>query len=223
MNRTNALFKQVVRHKKSWRCKKYMKKINHIRPASYKFVRKTGIMQGSLPTEQLSNKRIRNNRNHNNQPAAIEEVSTEKFHYEKLTPDQVVAFHQERWAQHLDGDLNRWGIMTSNNSESLNNVFRIARQLQICAIIDNTWHKCVESFYNHREVAAAWESQGSMFSQNVTELIKHRSDKGKTYDVIPLDWGINNYDVYNRNRLIETVIFYTYIIFILIQNLSNNL
>jgi hypothetical protein len=30
-------------------------------------------------------------------------------------------------------------------------------------------------------------------------------------------------NVYNRNRLIETVIFYTYIIFISIQNLSNNL
>ena len=46
--------------------------------------------------------------------------------------------------------------------------------------------------------------------------IKHRGDKGRTYDVIPLDWGINNYDVYNRNGLIETVIFYTAIIFYLI-------
>jgi hypothetical protein len=45
---------------------------------------------------------------------------------------------------------------------------------------------------------------------------KHRGDKRRTYDVIPLDWGINNYDVYNRNGLIETVIFYAYIIFYLI-------
>jgi hypothetical protein len=52
-----------------------------------------------------------------------------------------------------------------------------------------------------------------MFSQKVTELIKYHSDKGITYDVIPLDWGINNYDVYNRNGLIETVIFDTYIYF----------
>jgi hypothetical protein len=62
-----------------------------------------------------------------------------------------------------------------------------------------------------------------MFFQKVIELIKHRGDKEKTYNVIPLDWGINNYDVYNGNVFIETVIFYTYIIFILIQNLSNNL
>jgi hypothetical protein len=56
--------------------------------------------------------------------------------------------------------------------------------------------------------------KGLVFSQKVTELIKHHGDKGRTYDVIPLDWGINNYDVYNRNGLVETVIFYTYIIFI---------
>jgi hypothetical protein len=69
----------------------------------------------------------RNNINHNNQPIVAEEVSAEKFHYEELTPEQVATLHQERWAQYLDGGLNRWGIMTSNGSESLNNVFRIAR------------------------------------------------------------------------------------------------
>jgi hypothetical protein len=101
-------------------------------------------MQGNLLTEQVSNIMTQNNRNRNNQPAAAEEVSAEEFHYEELTPEQVAALHQERWAQHLDGSLNRWGIMTSNDSESLNNVFRIARQLLICAIVENTWHKCVE-------------------------------------------------------------------------------
>jgi hypothetical protein len=103
--------------------------------------------------------------------------------------------------------------MTSNGSESFNNVLKIARQLPVCAIVENTWHKCVEWFYKCREVAAASEAQDLIFSHKVTELIKHRGDKGRTYDVVPLDWGINNYDVYNRNGLIETVIFYTYINF----------
>jgi hypothetical protein len=141
-------------------------------------------------------------------------VTAEKFHYEELTPEQVVALQQETWVQHLDVGLNRWRIMTNNGSESLNNVFRIARQFPICAIVENTWHKCVEWLYKRREIAAAWEAQGLVFSQKVTELIKCRGDKGITYDVIPLDWVINNYDVYNRNELIETVIFDTYIIFL---------
>jgi hypothetical protein len=60
-------------------------------------------MQWNLPTEQVSNRMTRNNRNSNNQPAAAEEVSAEEFHYEELTPEQVAALYQERWAQHLDG------------------------------------------------------------------------------------------------------------------------
>jgi hypothetical protein len=93
-------------------------------------------MQGNLPTDQVSNRRTRHNRNRNNQPATAEEVSAEEFYYEELTPEQVAALHQERWTQHLDGGLNRWGIMTSNGSESLNNVFRIVRQLPVCAIVE---------------------------------------------------------------------------------------
>jgi hypothetical protein len=170
-------------------------------------------MQENLTTEQVSNRRTRNNKNRNNQPAVAEKVSANEFHYEELTPEQVAALHQEKWAQHLDGGLNRWRIMTSNSSKTPNNVFRIARQLSVCAIVENTWHKCVEWFYNRREITAAWETQGLVFSQKVTELIKHRGDKGKTYDVIPLDLRINNYDVYNKNGFIETVIFDTYIIF----------
>jgi hypothetical protein len=162
----------------------------------------------------VSNRRTRNNINRNNQPIATEEVSAEKFYYEELTPEQVATLHQERWAQHINDSLNRWGIMTSNGSETLNNVFRIAKQLPVCAIVENMWHKCVEWFYKRREVVAAWEAQRLIFSHKITELIEHRGDKGRTYDVVPLDWGINNYDVYNRNGLIETVIFYTYIIFL---------
>jgi hypothetical protein len=119
----------------------------------------------------VSNRRTRNNRNRNNQPDAAEKVSAEEFYYEDLTPDQVAVLYQERWAQHLDGGLNRWGIMTSNNSESLNNVFKIVRQLPICDIIENTWHRCVKWFNKRREVAAVWKTQDLVFSQKVTKLI----------------------------------------------------
>jgi hypothetical protein len=95
-------------------------------------------VQGNLPIDQVSNRRTQNNRNRNNQPTTAEEVSADEFYYEELTPEQVAALHQEIWVQYLDGGLNRWGIMISNGSESLNNVFRIARQLPVCAIVENT-------------------------------------------------------------------------------------
>jgi hypothetical protein len=56
--------------------------------------------------------------------------------------------------------------MTNNGSESLNNVFRIARQLSVCAIVENTWHKYVEWFYKRREITAAWEAQGLVQNLN---------------------------------------------------------
>jgi hypothetical protein len=117
LKRVKAVFNQAARHKNPWRCEKYIKKFNNIRPTSYKFIRKTGIIQENLPTEQVSNRKTRNNRNRNNQLAATEEVLAEEFHYEELTPNQVAALHQEKMAQHLNRDLNRWGIMTSNGSE----------------------------------------------------------------------------------------------------------
>jgi hypothetical protein len=73
-------------------------KINNIMPISYKFVRKSEIMQINLLMEQVSNRRTRNNRNRNNQPITAGEVSADEFHYEELTPEQVAALHQERWA-----------------------------------------------------------------------------------------------------------------------------
>jgi hypothetical protein len=42
-------------------------------------------------------------------------------------------------------------------------------------------------------------------------VIKGRTYERRIYDVIPLDWGINNYDVYNKNEIIKTIIFYTYL------------
>jgi hypothetical protein len=53
--------------------------------------------------------------------------------------------------------------------------------------MENSWHKCVEWFYKHQQIAAAWEIQDLIFSQKIIELIKHHGDKGRTYNVIPLD------------------------------------
>jgi hypothetical protein len=56
-------------------------------------------------------------------------VSDEEFHYEELTPDQVVALHQERWAQHLD----RWSQSVGNNDKQR---FKITKQrIQVRQII----------------------------------------------------------------------------------------
>jgi hypothetical protein len=77
MKRVKIFFKQAARHKKPWRCEKFLKKNNNIRPASHKYIRKTWIIQKNfsmnaafVPTEQVSDRMTRNSRNRNNQIAA---------------------------------------------------------------------------------------------------------------------------------------------------------
>jgi hypothetical protein len=170
-----------------------------------------------VPIEQVSDRMTQNNRNLNNHTVTsvpTEKVSTEEFYYEELTPDQMVALHQEKWTQHLDRGLNRWEIMTINGSESLipysgspdNFSYVLSSRIRGIHVLSDS--------ISVEKLQHLGKTQGLVFSQKVTKLIKYHGDKGISYDVIPLDCGINNYDVYNRNELIKTIIFYTYIIFI---------
>ena len=58
--------------------------------------------------------------------------------------DELEPLALNKWAQAHDGGLYRWGIMTTNGSEVLNSVFRVARQLPVCAIVERTFYKCVD-------------------------------------------------------------------------------
>jgi hypothetical protein len=71
--------------------------------------------------------------------------------------------------QALDGGF-RWGIMTTNGSESLNNVFRSSRRLPVAAIIEDTFYKCQQWFAQRRSQAQFQASQGQQFSCRVHEV-----------------------------------------------------
>jgi hypothetical protein len=50
-------------------------------------------------------------------------------------------------------------------------------------------------------------SKMMIFKQRILKRmkIKHRDDKGRTYEVMSLDWSYTMYDVHNKNGLIENV------------------
>jgi len=107
-----------------------------------------------------------------------------------------------KWAQCHDGGLNRWGIMTTNGSESMNSVFRVARQLPVTAIVEATWYKCVQWFGERRGIAASWEAQGLDFSMKITQLLQHRGGKGRTHDVIVLGVLQRTFEVIVRDGIL---------------------
>ena len=49
----------------------------------------------------------------------------------------------DRWAQWSDGGY-RFGTMTTNGSESLNSVYKVARTLPVAALVENTFYHTVE-------------------------------------------------------------------------------
>jgi hypothetical protein len=51
IKRVNIIFKQAARHKKSWRCEKYLKKINNIRRTSHKYIKKKKNHSRKSPNE----------------------------------------------------------------------------------------------------------------------------------------------------------------------------
>jgi hypothetical protein len=76
MKRVKTLSDRLQKHKKAWRCEEFLKKINKIRLTYHKYIRKTKIIQGSLPMnvasvsiEKVSNSMTQNNRNYKNEIA----------------------------------------------------------------------------------------------------------------------------------------------------------
>ncbi|KAG6468100.1 hypothetical protein ZIOFF_072668 [Zingiber officinale] len=57
-----------------------------------------------------------------------------------------------RWSLAYDGN-HRWGCLTTNTSESFNNVLRGARLLPIKACIDLSFHRTVQLFQRYKQVA----------------------------------------------------------------------
>ena len=107
--------------------------------------------------------------------------------------------------QAFDGGA-RWGIMTTNGSESLNNVFKKSRMLPVVALVEDTFHKLVDWFREIREIAVGRIQEGLIFSRRVEGLLVRRGNKcllmmvrsyGQTrgeYDVMVKDESVHWYD-----------------------------
>ncbi|XP_048529599.1 uncharacterized protein LOC125508848 [Triticum urartu] len=89
----------------------------------------------------------------------------------------------EKVFQCMDGGY-RWGIMTSNGSESLNNVFRLSLRLPVAAIVDETFSKCLEWFVEIRRSALNLVDDGKQWSERVDKLLVKRGDRAGHMHVI---------------------------------------
>uniref|UniRef100_K3XQZ9 SWIM-type domain-containing protein n=1 Tax=Setaria italica TaxID=4555 RepID=K3XQZ9_SETIT len=72
---------------------------------------------------------------------------------------------KDKWAQAFDEGGMRWGIMTTNYSESLNGVFKGIRSRPVAGIIEYTFEKCNAYFVNRWRKAREMLDQGYRIGQ----------------------------------------------------------
>jgi hypothetical protein len=89
----------------------------------------------------------------------------------------------ELWAYAYDEGGCRWGMMTTNGPESLNNVFKEARELPVTSVVEITFYKSVKYFAERRAQASGIIGQNLVFAKKVEELLEKRRLKGNTHTV----------------------------------------
>ncbi|KAJ1700658.1 hypothetical protein LUZ63_000437 [Rhynchospora breviuscula] len=100
--------------------------------------------------------------------------------------DDNEEWRPERWAQMYDGGY-RWGIMTSNGSESLNSRYKAERRLPVVGLVEGTWYKTVKWFNERKQIALARQAEGERWPKEIQlKLMKH-SLKAAAINVITVD------------------------------------
>ena len=110
----------------------------------------------------------------------------------------------EKLYQAMDGG-HRWGIMTTNGSESLNNVFKLTRRLPITAIVQDTFYKMTSWFCERRKKAQVALKHSQMWSNTVSLLLQKRNNKSLNMIVIPYNMTHDVYEVIVRGEKIPAM------------------
>jgi hypothetical protein len=87
------------------------------------------------------------------------------------------------WALSFDDGVHRLCMMTINGPESLNNVFKEARELPVTSLVEITFYKSVNFFVKRRTNAETTFQQRFLFSPKIQALLEERRLRGNTHTV----------------------------------------
>lgn len=120
----------------------------------------------------------------------------------KVRPtDAMEPSNYEKIFQTCDGGY-RFGIMTTNGSESLNSVFQLARRMPVAALVQATFYKCNSWFVERRDRAMELQDKGQVFSDRVLQKIKKRWEKAAKMKLVRFTSGIGEYQVSSPNEYV---------------------
>ncbi|KAJ3696672.1 hypothetical protein LUZ61_000377 [Rhynchospora tenuis] len=103
------------------------------------------------------------------------------------------------WAQAFDKG-HRWGIMTSNGSESLNSVFRVERRLPVTAIVEGTFYKCSNWMNQRTQLVLERLSLGEIWPKRIEDKLQKHSDKADSMSTTTLRLDLGTFIVKARGE-----------------------
>jgi hypothetical protein len=126
----------------------------------------------------------------------MDEVPENEGHTDRVWAPQT-------WSLRHDRGM-RWGVMTSNGSESLHKVFIEARGRPVCALVLATYYKMLEWFNQRKLLARELANMNQIFSNRVTHILEKRANKAAPLevDITDIDGGV--YSVRARNERLTT-------------------
>ena len=100
----------------------------------------------------------------------------------------------EKWSLACDGGF-RYGIMTTNMSESFNGVMKGARCLPIKALVEASFYKANSYFVSRFGQAQLRSSEGHDYTLKLEERLRANFKKIRMMDVIPFSMQANLFEV----------------------------
>ena len=90
-----------------------------------------------------------------------------------------------QWALAYDEGGFRYGIITTNSSESFNHVFTGVRSLPMSGIVEFSFYKCNEYFVNRWKLAQRNIAEQGRFGKAGAEHLKEAEELAKQHTVEP--------------------------------------
>ncbi|XP_059306290.1 uncharacterized protein LOC132057693 [Lycium ferocissimum] len=93
----------------------------------------------------------------------------------------------EKWTLHADGGR-RWGMLTTNSSESFNGLLKSARGLPVTAMVRMTFKQVVERFATRTRHAKAILADGGKLMPKLAQMFEHHGKKCELHKMVEYNY-----------------------------------
>jgi MULE transposase domain/SWIM zinc finger len=116
-------------------------------------------------------------------------------------PHEESAYHV--WAQCEDGGR-RYGIMTTNGPECLDNIFKGICELPITAMVELTFHKSAKYFADRKEAISKIQADKQFWSNKVITILEAKKVKASKHEITGCHFGTGIHEIKTKTKIVDS-------------------